>query len=136
MGIKYFWDKIEHFQRQFNDTHTHAHESTRMGNSGANRHDVGTKSRTVEQCEHVPEASNESPRISTGGRRRGAQADSLTRRGDTRRRETKSRRDKSPRGEVLTFLRAIGGALDADVAENKILKARRTRKKKEKNRNE
>lgn len=54
-------------------------------------------------------------RISTGGRRRGAQADSLTRRGDTRRRETKSRRDKSPRGEVLTFLRAIGGALDADV---------------------
>jgi len=62
---------------------------------------------------HVPEASNETH--FHGGRRRGAQPDSLTRRGDTRRRETKSRRDKSPRGEVLTFLRAIGGALDVDV---------------------
>lgn len=84
-----------------------------MCNSEVDRHDVGTKSQTVEQCAAFPK--HRTKRISTGGRRRGAQADSLTRRGDTRRRETKSRRDKSPCSKVLTFLRAIGGALDADV---------------------
>lgn len=70
---------------------------------------IGIKSQTVKQCIASRVSRIERDAFFTDERRRGAQTDSLTRRGDTRRRETKSRRDKRPRAarEVLMFLYAI-----------------------------
>lgn len=63
----------------------------------------------VANCQTMRRVSRiERDAFSTDERRRGAQADSLTRRGDTRRQETKSDETKALAArEVLTFLRAI-----------------------------